>query len=390
MNLLDVLIVLALLASIIRGMQVGFVRQFFSTVGFFVGLFLGAWIESKLGGLGNSPSERALIALGVTLGTALSLSTVGEYGGWRVKFKLSEARVVDRLDRIFGSALAAITLLLAVWLGAAIFRQLPTGLLQRQVRGSRVVSVLNASLPSSPDILTKLGNLIDPNGFPQVFAGLEPAPKSHAPLPDMGVLNAAVRADQASIVKIEGRGCGGIVEGTGFIVAPNEVVTNAHVIAGVSEPLVADTMGTHETRVVSFDPDLDLAILTTSGLTAKPLTLNAAPNPSGTPAAVVGYPGGGAFTAVPAAVLDNFIARGRNIYNKGETERRVYSIKADVEEGNSGGPLIIQNGDVIGVVFAKSTSYNGVGYALDMQKVIDEINQVKGSTTAVKTGSCAE
>ncbi len=390
MNWLDVFIVLFLVASVIRGTEVGFVRQFFSTIGFFGGLFFGAWLDSKLTGVGHTADERAVLALAVTLGSALLLMTGGEYIGWRLKFKLSESRIVDRFDRVLGSVLAGITLLAAVWLGAAIFRDLPSGFAQKEIRTSRVVSILNHTLPASPKLLTELGRLLDPNGFPQVFAGLEPAPKANAPLPDIGALNAAVLADEPSIVKVEGQGCGGVVEGSGFVVAPNEVVTNAHVVAGVKHPFVQDGNGTHKTTVVSFDPNLDLAILLTSNLAGKPLKTNGNTVPAGTAAAVAGYPGGGGFTAIPAAVLDNFIATGRNIYNQGETERQIYSVKSDIEEGNSGGPLITQDGSVIGVVFAKSTSYNQVGYALDMQAVGHNIDQAQGKTAAVSTGNCAE
>jgi S1-C subfamily serine protease len=118
--------------------------------------------------------------------------------------------------------------------------------------------------------------------------------------------------------------------------------------------------------------------------------MNPANESSGTPAAVLGYPGGGPFNAGPAAVLDEFEASGHNIYDSGVTLRSVYEIQATVIPGNSGGPLVGVNGEVIGVVFAESTTYNHVGYALTMSKVISEIKQASNNQQTVSTGACAE
>ncbi len=389
MNWLDLFIVLFLIGAVIRGVEIGFIRQFFSTAGFFVGLLCGAWLESKLIHLAHAADTRAFIALTVTLLSALGLMAAGEYAGWVLKFKLTENKIANKIDRVFGGALAGVTLLLGVWMAAAVFRGMPILGWQRQIRTSHIVAVLDSKLPSAPDVLTHLGHLIDPNGFPQVFTGLEPTPLNNAPLPDMGDLNAAVLTDQPSVVKLEGEGCGGVVEGSGFVVGTNEIVTNAHVVAGVSKLVVQDTKGVRSGTVVSFDPDLDLAIVRAGGLAGNPLTLNNQTITSGTPGAVLGYPGGGNFSASAAAVLDSFVATGRNIYNQGQTERNVYSIKSNVQEGNSGGPLIAKDGSVIGVVFAKSTTYDQVGYALTMQAVIHAVDQAKHKTQSVGTGSCA-
>lgn len=388
MNWLDIFIVIFLIAAVIRGLETGFIRQICSTAGFFLGLFVGALAEGKLMHLAHAPDTRAFLALTITLMSAFAFMGIGEYVGWLLKFKVSDSDLANKLDRYFGSALAGIALLLAVWLGASIFRGVPSPMWQRQIRGSRVISVLDTALPSAPGVLTKLGHLINPNGFPQVFTGLEPAPEKDAPLPDMGELNAGVQAARPSIVKIEGAGCGGIVEGSGFVAAENEVITNAHVVAGVDNPVIVDTKGGHKARTVLFDPDLDIAVLRTSGLAGQPLKLVTTEVPDGTAAAIAGYPGGGGFTAGAAAVLDSFIARGRNIYNQGETMRNVYSVKGQIAEGNSGGPIIDKNGSVIGVIFAKSTAYENLGYALAMQAVANDLTSA--GSQAVSTGNCAE
>ncbi|HSX32051.1 MAG TPA: MarP family serine protease [Candidatus Saccharimonadales bacterium] len=390
MNWLDVFIVLFLIAAIIRGLEVGFVRQFFSTLGFFGGALFGIWLQSILIQFAKSPEAKSLLVITVVLSCGFGLMTAGEYLGMRLKFKLKESRVTERIDSIFGSALAAVTLLAVVWLGASTLRNLPFTMWQRQIAGSRVVASLNETLPSAPELLTRIGHLVDPNGFPHVFSALEPKLPTDTPLPNMGELNDVVAAARPSIVKVEGEGCGGIVVGSGFIAGPGTVVTNAHVIAGVKQPFVVDQEGQHRATVALFNPSLDIAILRSDTPKGKPLSLKPDHVSDGTAVAVAGYPGDAGFTAGPGVILEEFTAYGRDIYNKKESVRNVYSLKATVEKGNSGGPLLDKDGSVVGVLFAKSFSYDQVGYALTADQVIAALTQAKQNNTEVTTGSCAE
>jgi S1-C subfamily serine protease len=190
-------------------------------------------------------------------------------------------------------------------------------------------------------------------------------------------------------VKVEGQGCGGTVEGSGFVVGNDLVATNAHVVAGIDRPYVVDNNGLHKVTVIWFDPNLDFAVLQVSNLAGKPLTMIGGLVAADTPGAIMGYPGGGSLSASTAAVLDEFTAAGRNIYGESTTIRNVYEIQADVIPGNSGGPLIEANGTVIGVVFAESTTYQHVGYALTTSRVISEIHQAEARDQPVSTGQCA-
>ncbi|HXR49483.1 MAG TPA: MarP family serine protease, partial [Verrucomicrobiae bacterium] len=332
--IIDLLIILFAISALYRGREIGFVRQLCSTVGFFGGLFLGALLEPHLVGLAHTAAGRSLVTLLTMLGCALVLLTIGEYIGIRLKHKVLLKRV-NRLDNGLGAVLNIVSLLFSIWLTAAIIGALPFPSLQATLHSSRIVRGLDRLLPSAPTIIADLGHLIDPNGFPQVFIGSEPSPRSGINLPSLGELQAAVDKDKYSVVKVEGQGCGGIVEGSGFIVGNGLVATNAHVVAGIRSPYVEDSNGTHRAVPIWFDPNLDFAVLRVSNLAGHPLILASSQASSGTPGAVLGYPGGGPLSAGPAAVLDEFTASGRNIYGRGNTNREVYEVQATVIPGNS-------------------------------------------------------
>jgi len=386
---IDLLIVVIVISSVIRNWGSGFVRQLFSVVGFFVGLFLGRYIEIFTLKLVHTPTSRAIVTIITILGVALLGLTAGEYVGLKLKAKSLRSRF-NNVDNGLGTILTAITVLLLVWLTASVIINLPATKLKADIKKSSIIADLNKIMPPAPNIISDLGKLIDPNGFPDVFIGSEPIPKSNVNLPSLGDLSSAVKKDQDSVVRIQGLGCGGIISGSGFVVRNDLVATNAHVVAGIASPIVEDSNGRHRAEVISFDPNLDLAVLKVSGLAGKPLNIDLSNINSGMPGAVLGYPGGGPFNAGPAAVMEEFDAIGQNIYGNQKTERDVYEIQATVIPGNSGGPLIEENGSVMGVVFAKSTTYSYVGYALAMQKVATEINKAAISDSQVSTNQCAE
>jgi len=339
--------------------------------------------------LAHTETSRTIVTLMTTVGSGLVLLFVGEYIGAYIKHHVLKTRRADRADAAFGSIVSILTILVTVWLSAAVTSALPSNGVQTAIKDSWIVSTLTKKLPAAPSIVADLGRLIDPNGFPQVFTGTEPAPRS-AVQPNLGSFSNIVNTDKPSVVKLEGLGCGGVVEGSGFIATDDLVITNAHVVAGVKKPYVVDSNGQHSATAVWFDPDLDLAIMRVDALVGDPLAIDTSQVDRDTAGVVMGYPGGGPFTASTAVVLDEFTAQGRNIYGTGNTERDVYELSAHIIPGNSGGPLIDQHGDVIGVVFAESTSYKDVGYALSMPQIASALKQAEAQNRTVSTGSCAE
>lgn len=389
MNLTDVAIIMLAITAGARGIELGLLRQSLSAIGLLLGLLLGAWLQQYAVGHVQTPGSKALVVLLVVVSCALLLMNIGEFLGIALKQKLQHRRlhVLEKADKAAGALIGAALLILVVWLSVALFNRVPVAALQKQLQGSVIISSLNQLLPNAPQSITRAGQLIAPNGFPDVFEGLEPHIDTDKPLPSIGELDKAVASSRSAVVKVVGDGCGSGSSGSGFVAAPGTVITNAHVVAGIAKPSIIDARGQHAARVIWFDPELDIAILRSSAVAAAPLPLQPTAASDGSPVAAVGYPGGGDFTASPGAILTSFIAVGRDIYNQQTTERRVYFVKTQVAQGNSGGPLLNARGEVIGVIFAKSNSYDDVGYALMMQPVVRALEQAAADKT-VSTGGC--
>ncbi len=388
--MIDIIIIIIAIIYLIRGWNIGFVRQFLSTVGFFGGLLLGAYLEKYTVIYGHSSITRSIIGLITTIGMALIMLTIFEYIGLALKRRLVLIKI-NSIDSLLGSFMSLISILLGIWLGASLLNSLQSPQILQVLDKSKIISYLNHQLPPAPTIIADLGHIIDPNGFPKVFINGEPIINTTTKLPTLQSIQTAVSKDKNSVVKIVGQGCGGIVEGSGFIVAPNLIMTNAHVVAGIPHPYVTTLSGqTFSASPIWFNPNLDLAILKVNDLPGPILTLAESTYSTNTPGAVLGYPGGGSFTAVVASIINQLSATGQNIYGTGNITRSIYEINANVIPGNSGGPLINLKGQVMGVVFAQSTSYANVGYALISNQVTQQLTQAENNNHLIGTGSCAK
>jgi S1-C subfamily serine protease len=229
-------------------------------------------------------------------------------------------------------------------------------------------------------------------GFPTVFAGLGPEPVSPIGAPDARIVRQEAVVDAASqTVKIlgEGRSCEFGLEGSGFAFAPERVMTNAHVVAGADSIQVGTSAGgrTYDATLVYFDPVMDLAVLEVPELPVKPLTF-AAEAERGENAAILGYPENGGLQTTPARVGEQMVASGRDIYGDGSVVREVLALRADVRPGNSGGPAVNRDGEVIGVVFAASVDRNNTGYAMTSRQVVNAVNEGLSSDREVDSGPC--
>jgi len=255
---------------------------------------------------------------------------------------------------------------------------------------STVVRTLNATLPPPTDFAVALGRLLDASGLVDVFIGFEPLPAPAVERPDDPAARAIAAVAEASTLKVAAGACGLESSGTGFVVAPGYVVTNAHVIAGGRAIRVSGSGGRFDAVPVLFDADLDVALLHVPGLEAPVLRLAAVEPERGTLAAVLGYPNGGPLRIVPAAVADAYPATGRDIYASKRVPREIVEVRAEIERGNSGGPLMLADGTVGGVVFAEARTDDEVGYALSPTSVAERIRPAVGRTSPVSTGACLQ
>lgn len=386
MNVVDLFIIVFLIFAVVRGLRTGLMQLFLSSAGFVGGLLLGTQVASWLAPQTSNPLFRLFIVLLVEFGLASFFAYLGEMAGLYLNRVAGKLRLRG-LNQALGAGLAVAFALAVVWLGASVMTNVRSYDIGGEVKQSLIVRKLNAALPTPPDVFAQLEKLISPNGFPSVFLGLEPQHTTVSPT--NSVDNQAVLNDLASVVKIQGEGCGGLVFGSGFVVEPEVVVTNAHVVAGIASPQVVDSNGTYQATAIWFDPDLDVAVLRVSGLAAPPLPLTSGILPDNDAAVVLGYPGGGPLVAGNGVIIDHVTATGRNIYNRGLAIRNIYEAQAVVEPGNSGGPLVAADGSVAGIIFARSLSQSSVAYALMIDEARPLIQQAIQNGTEVSTASCA-
>jgi S1-C subfamily serine protease len=387
MNSVDVVLVVMALLAAYQGARVGAVVQVCAIVGFFGGLYLGALLASVTVRWAASPTAKTAVALTTMVGVAFALGMVGRVLGDRIVLQVHPG-LARSVDAGLGTVVAVVAALVTFWLLASTLVNSSSVAIDQAILQSKVINALDDVLPAPPSVFSQAQGFLTAQGFPPVFAALAPASARPVPLPNDSQLWGAADAARASTVKVEGYGCGVIQEGSGFVAAPGLVVTNAHVVAGVAQPLVQVGTSIKATTVILFDPSFDIAVLRVPGLNAPFLHLDPGTVERGAQAAVLGYPDGGPFTVDAAGVMALFEAQGRDIYGQALTVRKVYEIDALVRPGNSGGPLVLPDGRVVGVVFSRSTVDSNVGYVLTSPDVLARVALAVAATHTVSTGRC--
>lgn len=381
MNIVDLVIVLLVVATIVRGAEIGLVRQVGSLLGLIVGVIVGSAIASVL-------NAGALVSLLLLVLAVVAAVAAGEYGGIRLKSVLHNIKL-HKLDGILGAGIGAMICLVLVWFGSAVISAIPSPSIQTSVRDSRIIAWLDDSLPPASSLMRWLETSLAQTRLPDIVRDLDPnLTQSDTPLPDIGQFNGVVTRSQDAVVEIEGRSCSGIGVGSGFVAANGIIVTNAHVVAGMRNPYIQDANGRHRSEIIGFDADLDIAILRTTNLAGQPLSILDSLVSADTPAVVLGYPGGGPFAARPAVVTERFTALGEDIYGENPGRRDVYALKGNIEQGNSGGPLISSEGRVVGVIFARSTAHENTGYALTTPAVLNALRAAQANPSNAGSERC--
>lgn len=388
MNLVDAILVALAMGAIVHGIALGAAVQVISFGGLVSGLALSVAAAPHVQTLASDSTTRVVLVVATLVLVPAMTTAVARVLGVRAWLLVQHTKL-GAVDAGVGAVIAAVAALLTAWLIASMLARLPDPTLTTEIQQSRILRTIDSVMPAPPAIFARIGRLLNPLGFPDVFAQLEPTPPGGLTVAAPPLVRAALARDGASVLKIEGSGCGGILEGSGLVVAPDLVLTNAHVVAGISHPFVVEGQTRRPATAVLFDPKLDVAVLRADGLRATALTVTTSSAPRGTSAVVIGYPGGGPLTAVGAAVLTRNDAVGRDIYGRSLTTRTIYQLRAVVRPGNSGGPLVLSDGTVVGVVFARSSSNPDVGYALTSDEVMQRIQPALQNPTPTSTEGCA-
>src|SRR5215216_1060563 len=356
MTTLDLLIVLFVLLTVLRGARTGLLAGVFSLVGVVVGASLGSRVAPYLMPEGENP----LFGAGITLVSILA----------------SEA-----LDGLGGAALGLVLSLVLVWaIGLFALQAPPLAGVHPAVKESRILQLLNERMPA--ELLTR------------AVAELNPLPQIRGPEADVAVPNSRLARDPEVLaagprtVRVTSIACGYGVEGSGWVAAPNLVVTNAHVVAGeaVTRVQPGGTGPRLRAEVILFDDRNDVAILRVSGLALDPMPL-ATPN-VGEATAVLGFPENGPLDIRPARTGSTRRVISGDAYNRGPVERTVTSFRVYVRPGNSGGPVVNGDGEVVATVFASRADSNNSGYGIPSQLVGRRLAAAGGRTDPVSTGGC--
>jgi S1-C subfamily serine protease len=394
-NALDIVLALVLVSYGLAGYRHGLVVSVMSLVGFLSGGALGMWLLPDLLRHWDSVENNAvlrtlMLVLGVfvvaSLGQAIA---VGIGSRVRSGLRVEPARLIDSALGAVATVLAASVL---VWFIAGAVRGGTQPPLTKAIGASRIVQTIDRFVPpQTARLFAGFLSVLDREGFPRVFEGVRAEPIAPIAPPDKLAFGAGVAEAGTSIVKITGvaASCNRELEGSGWVLAPERVVTNAHVVAGTaSEHVRIQGIGrSYDARVVVFDPRRDLAVLSVPGLTA-PASMQGENLKRSEDAVVAGFPLNGPYRLNSARVRDVLTATGADIYGSPGVVRQVYSLYARVEPGNSGGPLLSRSGAVVGIVFARSLDDDNTGYALTLDEARPVLNAATGSFSPVSTGDC--
>jgi hypothetical protein len=389
-HLLDLDVLLAMAGAAIGGYRLGLLARATSWIGLAVGLYVGArFLPGAVGLVGDAadPTSRLLVAAAVLIGGAFIGQALGLVLGGRLRTALPIGPLRTG-DRIAGGFIGALGVVVSVWLllpAASVVQ----GDAARLARGSRVARTIDDVFPPAPDALQSLRSLVGDSGFPKVFEGLARAPEAGPPPAAVPIPADVLARVEASTVKVEGKACSRIQDGSGFVVSTDVVVTNAHVVAGEkgSTTVIRPDLSRVHAVVTVFDSDRDLAVLHAPGLGLRPVPLVTKTVAEGSVGAVLGHPGGqDPLARAPSKVSRRVEATGRDLYDRRQTKRDVFSTAAIVPPVYIGGPLRTPVGLIAGAAFAIAPDRDNVAYALTDAEVKAALQEDQAQEQS--TGTC--
>ncbi|MCV7259571.1 acid resistance serine protease MarP [Mycobacterium shimoidei] len=388
---LDIAVLAIAFIAAVSGWRSGALGSLLSFIGVLLGAVAGVLLAPHLVEHISAPRAKLFAALFLILGLVVVGEVAGVVLGRAVRGAIHSGGI-RFLDSVIGVAVQLVVVMVAAWmLATPLTTSSNEPSLAAAVRGSRVLAQVNEVAPPwLKTVPRRLSALLDTSGLPQVLEPFSRTPVAAVATPDADLVsNPVVAATEPSVVKIRSvaPGCQKVLEGSGFVLSHDRVMTNAHVVAGANNVTVEASGNPYDATVVSYDPNADVAILAVPNLASSPLAFAEHPVKGGDDALVLGYPGGGGFVATPARIRDVIKLSGPDIYRNSTVEREVYTVRAIVEQGNSGGPMIDLNGKVLGMVFGAAVDDNDTGFVLTAKEVAGQLSAI-GDTAPVPTGEC--
>jgi S1-C subfamily serine protease len=391
-NWVDILVITLALVAGVSGARQGLVTALASLSGVLLGAIVGVRLAPALVERFTSSTTRVAFTVAILVLLVALGETVGVWAGRAVRERI-HLEPVRQVDSALGTVVLGLAVFVVAWLVAVPLTAASSTGLASAVNHSVILGTVDKIMPDpARQLPADLRRLLRQSGFPDVLGPFAETPQTEVEPPDPALqASPIVRQLQPSVLKVRGRApsCGRALEGTGFVIAPERVMTNAHVVAGTDEVSVETSREPLPGRVVLYDPETDLAVLAVPGLRAPPLRFAPADTETGASAIVLGYPLDGPYRASEARVRERIELRGPDIYESQTVVRDVYTVRAVVRSGNSGGPMVDPNGQVLGVVFGAAVDENDTGFVLTADEVADEVASAPGLNTAVSTRSCA-
>jgi S1-C subfamily serine protease len=388
----DGILILLMLVFAISGYRQGFVIGALSFGGFFSGALIGLQVGPLIARQVSDGLLRVVVSLVAVFALAVLGQTLAGWFGTRLR-RAIDSRPLQQIDDAGGAVVSVLAVLLVAWLVAVPLGSSSLPLLNRAVRSSVILNGINRLMPAQAQALSSaLRDTLDTNGFPDVFGGLQRTKAREVAAPDPALANAPVVLNaRRSVIKVLGTApsCARRIEGSGFVYSDERVMTNAHVVAGTRRVQVEQNGDRLDATVVVYDPRRDLAVLYVPGLRAPVMPFVKKVASTGASAVVLGFPLDGPYNAQSARVRDVGNITGPDIYDSGDVTREIYTIRALVRSGNSGGPLVAPNGAVLGVVFAAAADDRTVGFALTAAEAASSASLGRERTEGVQTGDCA-
>lgn len=388
----DLIILLVIVTSIGIGWRQGAIASILSFIGVISGLIIGGAAAPMLMGL----TEHTLARFVLAIGSLVVSAGIGHLVGISLGLKLRESmrlKSLQTVDSAIGSVAQAVAVSVLIWLVSIPLVTGTSGAFSQMLRSSAVLSAMNSLAPERAGQLpAQISAMLNESGLPPLVSPFENHPEPHeVEAPRINVDNEQMVHDvRPSIIHVMGESdqCRRRLMGTGFVAQDDYILTNAHVVAGTQSVRADTVVGLRDAEVVYYNPDIDIAVLHVPNLGLPVLPWAEQPALSGDDAVVMGFPQSGPFEASPARVRDQIRISGPDIYAQGRVEREVYTLRGNIRQGNSGGPVTTDDGRVIGMVFGAAVDNSDTGYALTAEEVRQQVGEFGALRAPVETGAC--